>query len=241
MGQPDAPCTFRTRSYLHPRAADPEVFPEHFLASRRRNPQERGYFPPRKDGFRRIHGPARCDGGPVRARAPRRRPLACPRRRPQSRQCWRPRFAPRPARGPTRGCAPRRWPRARPLPAPAASRAPDSFAGGRAPCRWTRVPLAAPAVRPAPRTGGPVRTRFLHQRPRSAPRPGRAPRAPHRRPRAHAIPSPAAALRAMPWPCALRPACGSNAYFPAENHRFLAENGFSNLRALSIWISLESG
>ena len=132
-------------------------------------------------------------------------------------------------------------PRARPLPAPAAPRAPDSFVGDHAP-RWrTHAPLAAPAVRPAPHTGGPARTRFLHRRPRSAPRPGRAPRAPHRRPRAHAIPSPAAALRAMPWPCALRPACGSNAYFLAENHRFLAENGFSNLRALSIWISLESG
>jgi len=40
---------------------------------------------------------------------------------------------------------------------------------------------------------------------------------------------------------AVRPARGSNAYFPAENHRFPAENRFSNLRALSIWISLESG
>jgi len=55
------------------------------------------------------------------------------------------------------------------------------------------------------------------------------------------IPLPAAALRAAPLPCALRPARGSNAYFSAENHRFPAENVFSNLRALSIWISLESG
>ena len=108
-----------------------------------------------------------------------------------------------PARGLARGCAPCRWPRARPLPAPAAPRAPDSFAGGRAPRRRTHAPLAAPAVRPAPRTGGPARTRFLHWRPRSIPRPGCAPRAPHWRPRARAIPSPAAALRAAPWPCAL--------------------------------------
>ena len=76
MGQPHAPCTFPTRSYLHPRAANPEAFPEHFLASRRRNPQERGYFPPRKDGFRRIRGPARCGGGSVRARALRPAPAA---------------------------------------------------------------------------------------------------------------------------------------------------------------------
>ena len=115
-----------------------------------------------------------------------------PRRRPQSRQRRRPRFTPRPARGPAHGCAPRRWPRARPLPAPAAPRAPDSFVGDHAP-RWrTRAPLAAPAVRPAPRTGGralhrapavrpaphtgdPARTRFLRRRPRSVPCPGRAP------------------------------------------------------------------